>query len=162
MARSIHAVMQDSNDGNAVKCDAKINHVSLNIVAAIAWPDMIASRGNHWRACQLAKGGGRYVARVPIYKPISGVIALFRILVRLFVNRPEKRTGKISLFQVIQDEPARSRMEGNIGVFPPLPETFKWATRDVHGVTSRNGKNRTLGRSCGFVTSELRVLLLRH
>ena len=68
MAQSIHAVMQDANDGNAVRGDAKINHVPLNIVAAIAGPDMIASRGNHWRACQLAKGGGQHVD-VPVGLP---------------------------------------------------------------------------------------------
>jgi hypothetical protein len=35
MAQSIHAVMQDANDGNAVRCDAKINYVPLNIMATI-------------------------------------------------------------------------------------------------------------------------------
>ena len=45
MAQSIHAVMEDTNDSDAVRCDPEIN-VSLNIVAAIVWPDMVTGCGN--------------------------------------------------------------------------------------------------------------------
>ena len=47
MTRCVHAVMQDANDGNAVRYDAEVNHVPRNMVAAITRADMIASRGNH-------------------------------------------------------------------------------------------------------------------
>src|SRR5690348_15506916 len=84
MACSIHTIMQDANDGTAIRCDTKIDHVPLNIVAAIAGPDMIASRGNHWRACQLVKGGGQHVdvAVGLLHTPLPASIApdIFQVM----------------------------------------------------------------------------------
>jgi len=61
MTRGFHAVVQDPNDGNAVRCYSKINHVPSNVVAAITWADMIAGHSNHWRACQLDKGRSQHI-----------------------------------------------------------------------------------------------------
>lgn len=53
---SIHAVMQDANDGNAVSRDAKVNHVSVNTPATIARPDVVAGRYSLGGLRQLGKG----------------------------------------------------------------------------------------------------------
>lgn len=53
---SIHAVMQDANDGNAVSRDAKVNHVSVNAPATIARPDVVTGRCSLGGLRQLGKG----------------------------------------------------------------------------------------------------------
>ena len=57
LAWSIHTVMQDTNDGYAVSCDAKVNHVPLNISATIARPKLVTCRGYLGRLRQFGKGG---------------------------------------------------------------------------------------------------------
>ena len=56
VAWSIHTVMQDTNDRYAVRRDAKVKHVPLNISATIARPNVVTCRGYLGRLRQFGKG----------------------------------------------------------------------------------------------------------
>jgi hypothetical protein len=51
----IHAFMQDANDGDAVRRDAKVNHVVLNAAVAVAGANVFASWGAFGRFGQHLK-----------------------------------------------------------------------------------------------------------
>ena len=46
--------MQDANNGDAVRCNAKINHMPTDIISAITWPDMIAIIGEALKSARAA------------------------------------------------------------------------------------------------------------
>lgn len=52
---SIHAIVQDAYDCDAVSRDAKVNQVPFNAPATIAWPNLVTCRGGLRRLRQLGK-----------------------------------------------------------------------------------------------------------
>jgi hypothetical protein len=54
----IHAFMQNTNNGNSVVRDAKVDQMPLNALATIAWPNVITSRRRLGRLRQLIKCNG--------------------------------------------------------------------------------------------------------
>ena len=80
MAGNIHAVMQDTDDGDSVRHEAKIDHVALNMVATVAWPDVIAGCGGHRGIRQF--GAGRFQA-VRIAQRLRQVPSRYRVIKNL-------------------------------------------------------------------------------
>lgn len=53
--------MQDTNDGNSVVGDTKVNHMPFNMSAPIARSDVITGRCRFGRLRQPGKGGGQEI-----------------------------------------------------------------------------------------------------